>query len=155
MRFREKEVLKAWSKSILSLTFLRAHWGSCFGVTATLLNSFAADPRRAENKESMLVSTIVSKNCYDTQMFIDAHSVSGSMHLTLSFLFIFFRLHASHPQLLFIFTAVSDESWGCESLGNTIGMTMHPNLCSSYSYFLVHNLYARYQTLKVCVHNYI
>ena len=115
MRFREKEVLRAWSKSILSLTFLRAHWGGCFGVTATLLNSFAADPRRAENKESMLVSTIVSKNCYDTQIYIDAHSLSQA---------------PSHTQLsFFFFTAVSDESWECESLGNTIGTTMHPNLC--------------------------
>lgn len=116
MRFREKEVLRAWSKSILSLTFLRAHWGGCFGVTATLLNSFAADPRRAENKESMLVSTIVSKNCYDTQIYIDAHSLSQA---------------PSHPSsaFIFFFTAVSDESWECESLRNTIGTTMHPNLC--------------------------
>lgn len=88
MRFREKEVLRAWSKSILSLTFLRAHWGGCFGVTATLLNSFAADPRRAENKERMLVSTIVSKNCYDTQIYIDAHSLSQA---------------PSHPSSAFIF----------------------------------------------------
>ena len=48
MRLGEKEVIKV--TCILSLTFLRAHCGGCFGVTATLLNSFTADPRRAESK---------------------------------------------------------------------------------------------------------
>ena len=47
------------SVPILFLTFLRAHCGGCFGVTVTLLNSFAANPRRAESKVHQCINFVL------------------------------------------------------------------------------------------------